>query len=50
MYITRPRKWGKSLNLCMLKTFFDCPITPEGKRDLIKIHYNRTLFIGTKKN
>ncbi len=46
LFVIRPSKWGKSVNMSMLKTFFDCPLTPDGKPDLIKIHLNRALFIG----
>ncbi|PKK63378.1 DUF1703-domain-containing protein [Rhizophagus irregularis] len=40
--IVRPRRFGKTINLTMLRDFFSIPIHPDNKK------YHRELFIDTK--
>ena len=44
--ITRPRRWGKSLNLSMLKYFFMPELTPSGQR--VSEDYRKNLGIFKK--
>jgi Predicted AAA-ATPase len=46
--ITRPRRWGKTLNLQMLKVFFEIEVNEEGKFNLENPNKNRELFEGVK--
>lgn len=46
IYITRPRRWGKSLNLNMLKYFFNREVDERGH--LINPNPNLVLFKGGK--
>ena len=44
MLITRPRRWGKTLNLDMLSKFFAIEVDDKGER--VEINSNRVLFEG----
>ncbi|MDJ1257168.1 MAG: AAA family ATPase [Candidatus Midichloria sp.] len=44
MLITRPRRWGKSLNLDMLKDFLSIEVDKD--EHLIESNFNRVLFTG----
>ena len=46
VFITRPRKWGKSINADMLRTFFQPDVTPEGTFDLSSSNKHYNLFAG----
>ena len=46
--ITRPRRWGKTLNLSMLHYFFDYPVTREGVFDQAKYELKRARFSKLK--
>jgi hypothetical protein len=50
MVVTRPSGWGKTTNLNMLRTFFDCPLNPDGSINNAVKHFNRALFIGDQQN
>jgi len=44
--ITRPRRWGKSINMDMLKCFLEIEVDAHGNRIEAKDCLNRKLFIG----
>lgn len=44
--ITRPRRWGKSLNLNMLKRFFEIEVDEQGSILPLEQRVNNKLFIG----
>ena len=44
--ITRPRRWGKSLNMNMLKCFFNMEVDEQGKA--LDPQPHRVLFTGGK--
>jgi hypothetical protein len=44
--ITRPRRWGKTLNLDMLKTFLEITVDELGNYDLKSRNENYGLFAG----
>ena len=46
LLITRPRRWGKTLNLNMLKTFFEPDVDENGNFDFSKGNKNKKLFVG----
>jgi Predicted AAA-ATPase len=46
--ITRPRRWGKTLNLDMISTFFEIEVDEQGKFNLENPNKNRELFEGSK--
>ena len=46
--ITRPRRWGKSLNMDMLKCFLMIEVNEQGERLPQKKSLNRKLFVGGK--
>ena len=46
--ITRPRRWGKTLNLQMLREFFGLYANAKGKRDEERISKNKNAFESTK--
>ncbi len=48
--ITRPRRWGKSINLDMLKTFFEMEVDSHGKPISLTERTNRKLFVGGEIN
>ncbi|KLL04406.1 MAG: hypothetical protein MRERV_4c010 [Mycoplasmataceae bacterium RV_VA103A] len=48
--IARPRRWGKSLNLDMLKTFFEIETDVQGEPLSVKKKKNRKLFADLKIN
>jgi hypothetical protein len=50
MVVTRPSGWGKTTNLNMLRTFFGCPLNPDGSINNAVKHFNRALFIGDSQN
>ena len=44
--ITRPPRWGKSLNMDMLKTFLEPDVDENGNFDFSKGNKNKKLFEG----
>ncbi|WP_342278618.1 AAA family ATPase [Candidatus Tisiphia endosymbiont of Myopa tessellatipennis] len=44
--ITRPRRWGKSLNMDMLKKFFEIEVDQDGKPLPLEQKINNKLFLG----
>jgi hypothetical protein len=47
--ITRPRKWGKTINKSMIKLFYNCPLNAKtGKKDNAIFEFNKLLFTGGK--
>ncbi|WP_425360207.1 AAA family ATPase [Candidatus Tisiphia endosymbiont of Ceraclea dissimilis] len=48
--ITRPRRWGKSLNMNMLQKFFEIEVDQNGVPLPIEDRVNRILFIGGEIN
>ncbi|MCC8400241.1 MAG: AAA family ATPase, partial [Rickettsia endosymbiont of Platyusa sonomae] len=44
--ITRPRRWGKSLNMNMLQKFFEIEVDQNGKPVVAEERVNKKLFIG----
>ena len=44
--ITRPRRWGKSLNMSMLSKFFAIEVDRDGAPDLQRQSLHRKLFVG----
>lgn len=44
--LTRPRRWGKSINMDMLKTFLEIDVDKNGTYNLTKGNKNINLFIG----
>ena len=46
LLITRPRRWGKSLNMDMLKSFLEIEVDVNGNRIEAKDCRNRKLFFG----
>ncbi len=46
MLITRPRRWGKSLNMNMLQKFFEIEVDQNGERLLHEHRVNNKLFVG----
>ncbi len=44
--ITRPRRWGKSLNMNMLQKFFEIEVDQYGNRLLLEQRVNNKLFVG----
>ena len=44
--ITRPRRWGKTINMDMLKTFFQPEVNMSGDLDLSKQSQTRKIFEG----
>lgn len=50
MLITRPRRWGKSLNMDMLRKFFEIEVDSSGQLITIEESINRKLFVGGEIN
>ncbi|WP_375326443.1 AAA family ATPase [Candidatus Tisiphia endosymbiont of Nemotelus uliginosus] len=48
--ITRPRRWGKSLNMDMLKKFFEIEVDDKGVPLLQENRVNHKLFVGGEVN
>ena len=46
--ISRPRKWGKTTNLSMIKTFYEIEVDDNGDPLSTSFHKNRVLFEGGK--
>ncbi len=46
--ITRPRRWGKTLNMSMLEYFFGIPVDRDGKIDEHEIAKRRGIFLKMK--
>jgi hypothetical protein len=44
--ITRPRRWGKSLNMDMLRKFFEIEVDEKGKPLPLEQKINNKLFLG----
>ena len=48
--ITRPRRWGKSMNINMLKTFLELEVDENGHYEESKVNSNRIIFEGGIEN
>ncbi|BFD45675.1 MAG: AAA family ATPase [Rickettsia endosymbiont of Sergentomyia squamirostris] len=46
--ITRPRRWGKSLNMDMIRRFFEIEIDEQGNPLALEYQNNSKLFVGGK--
>ena len=48
LLITRPRRWGKTLNMSMLQYFFNIPVQEDGRVDEEERNKRQTLFSKMK--
>ncbi|MBS0186062.1 MAG: AAA family ATPase, partial [Proteobacteria bacterium] len=48
LLITRPRRWGKTLNMSMLNSFFSIPVKEEGQQDEEEFSKRQNLFSHMK--
>ena len=48
LLFSRPRRWGKTLNMSMLEYFFSIPIKEDGSIDENKLQQKKEIFSGLK--